>query len=250
MIMNILIIILLILSFTALFTNAASNGTTLFLGGIALSAPYIAGWLTKKYFAPDLHIEYLHKPPYFRQTRYAGSLPVYYCQFCVENKGKSQAKSCEAVLEELQLRHSHGKFVKVKNFLPVNLTWATEYSQPGGGAAKTLLENINQNRKKYCNIGHIPHSKDQKAKSVFYNNQKTESKFFFDMHPKSKAQPDCILPGKAKIKIGIYADNAPKNTRYFIIDWSGKWEDKEEDMLKEFKIVVQGEQKDKGGEKG
>ena len=250
--MDILIIILLILGVIGLIQNPAGNGGALFLGAIALSAPYIVEWLKKKCFAPDLHIEYIHEPPYFRQTRPMGGLALYYSQFSVENKGKSQAKSCEAVLEELWLPNSRGKLVKEKNFLPINLEWAMYHQQPDRSLIKSLFEDINPERKKYCNIGHIRHSHDATVASVFYigSRARTDHRFFFEISPRPHAQPDCIFSGKSKIRIGIYADNAPKITKNFTIEWSGKWEDKEEDMLKEFKISVQGEQKGKGGDKG
>jgi hypothetical protein len=242
--MTILMIIVLILAFVALISNAGGHGTTLFLGAVALSAPYIVELLKKKYYAPDLQIEFKHNPPYSRQSITRAGWLAYYSQFCVENKGKSPAKSCEAILEELWLSNSRGKFVKEKNFLPVNLEWAIYHQQPGGHLIKTIFENIKPDGKKYCGIGHIRHLNDSSEKSVFYRD-KPEHKFFLDVRPKLHAQPDCILPGKAKIKIGVYAANAPKIERNFVIKWSGNWKDEEEDMLKEIKIFVQGEENGK-----
>jgi len=228
MVLKILMLILLIVGVIGLITNPRNEGGSIFVGAIALSAPYIAAWITKQYFAPKLDIEYKHERPYFRLTRDGKDRPLYYSSFCVKNEGRSQAKSCEAVLEELWLPNARGKPKKDENFLPVNLTWAMPYQRPGVGTVKLIFENINQKRKKYCNIGHIPLK---------------DNKFFLDIYPKLKAQQSCILPGTAKIKIGIYADNATKIHRYFIIKWSGNWKDDEKDMQDEINISVQREER-------
>jgi hypothetical protein len=231
-----------------LLWNPNKSGDALFLGASALSAPYFVEWLKKKYFGPKLKIEYIHEPPYCRRSRTSSGYSIYHAQFCVENRGKSQAKSCVAVLEELWLPNSTGKLVKEKNFLPVKLEWAIYHQKEDGRLFKSLLENINQDEKKYCDIGHIRHVQDSSQQSVFYTPPRTGQEFFLNVSPRLHAQPDCILPGTAKIKIGIYADNAPKITKNFKIEWSGKWKDNEEDMLKEIKISIQREKNDEGDE--
>jgi len=50
------------------------------------------------------------------------------------------------------------------------------------------------------------------------------------------SQQDCILPGKGKIKISIYCENASKVEKYFEILWSGKWKGNETNMFREIVI--------------
>ena len=73
--------------------------------------------------------------------------------------------------------------------------------------------------------------------SQFYKDN-NELKFFFETPFRYFSQQDCILPGKAKIKISVYSENAPKIEQYFQIYWSGKWKDLESDMFKEIVISL------------
>lgn len=206
-------------------------GTALFLGACALLVPYLAELIKRKLFAPSLRIEYLHTPPHSRLTKRQNGSPVYYFNSKVTNYGKSQATSCEIVLEEIQLSDSSGRFIKEENFIPVNLVWV--------GQANDQFVHINPGKDQFFNIGHIsaPDHQREEEKSIYQPEQVNENlKFFFEFPVRYFAQRDCISPGKAKIKVVAYSENATKCEKWFHISWSGNWKDREQDMFREIVI--------------
>jgi hypothetical protein len=203
-------------------------GTALFLGACALFVPYFAEIIKITFFAPSLNIKFDQTHPFCHLTRRRDDSPVYYFRFKVINKGRSQARFCESVINELWLADISGQFIKELNFSPINLNWS------GVG---TQFVNINPGRELFCDIGHIsnPLLQEKIEKSEFYRNNQA-LKFFFETPFRFHSQQDCVLPGKAKIKISLYSENAPKVEKYFEISWSGSWEDKESDMFREVVI--------------
>jgi hypothetical protein len=203
-------------------------GTALFLGACALFVPYLAEVIKRRWFAPNLKIIFSQSPPFCHLTKRGDGSPVYYFRFQVLNEGKSQAKFCEAVLTELWLADISGHFIKEPNFSSINLNWS--------GLGKQFVD-INPGRELFCDIGHIssPLLQERNERSIFYvNNQ--DLKFFFETPFRFFSQPDSVLPGKTRIKISFYSENAPKVEKYFEIIWSGKWQEKESDMFREFVI--------------
>ena len=79
--------------------------TAFFLGACALFVPYLAEIVKLKAFAPNLKILFELAPPFCHQTSWRSSTqieePVYYFRFQVVNEGKTQARLCEVVLENL-----------------------------------------------------------------------------------------------------------------------------------------------------
>lgn len=228
-------LLIILVGLLYLWANPADKGASIFVGAIAISVPFLVNLITKAIYRPKLNFIYKHKPYYARQTKWKDKTLVYYFKFEVKNEGKSQAKLCEAVLEDLCLFDNSGRPVREENFSPVNLTWSEPY--------KSQFVDINPNRVVSCDIGHINQPGYEKEKSVYYkyypNEDDKKNKFFFDIKPKLHAQRDCVAPGTVKIKIGIYADNALKREKEFEIKWSGKWKDKEKDMLREIVITPQ-----------
>jgi len=201
--------------------------TALFLGASALFVPYLAEIIKRKFFAPKLKMQFSQSNPFCHLTRRTNNSSVYYFRFRVLNEGKSQAKSCEVVLNEFWIADSSGNFNKEINFSPINLNWS------GLG---TQSVNINPGRDLFCDIGHISSPQFQEIeKSVFYIDN-NELKFLFETPFKYFSQQDCIIPGKVKIKISVYSENARMIEGYFEISWSGKWEAKESNMFREFVI--------------
>jgi len=90
----------------------------------------------------------------------------------VLNEGKSQARFCEAVLNELWLADISGHLIKDPNFSSINLNWSSQL-QP-----KQFLD-INPERELFCDIGHISSPDFQKNKEIsqFYTDNR-EVKFF------------------------------------------------------------------------
>ena len=207
-------------------------GTALFLGACALFVPYLAELIKRRYFAPDLIIRFSQLHPFCHLTRRVDGSPVYFFRFQVLNMGKSKAKFCEAVLNELWIADISGNFIKEPNFSSINLNWSGQLQ------IKQFID-INPERELFCDIGHISSPSLQKDKEIsqFYKDN-NEIKFFFETPFRYFSQQDCILPGKAKIKISVYSENALKIEKYFQIFWSGKWKDLESDMFKEIVISL------------
>jgi hypothetical protein len=217
--------------------------TAIFLGFCALFVPYLAEMIKRKLFAPNLIIKFSLTHPYCHLTKRGDGSHVYYFRFQVINEGKSQARFCEALLEELWIADVSGNFIKDENFSSVNLTWVGHYERMfiEGQIVNIPAQfiNINPNRRIFCDIGHISHPDFQKKyeKSKYYLGSETDRiKFFFDSPVTYFSQRDCIPHGQAKIKVTIYCENAPKVERYFQIVWSGNWKDREEDMFREIVI--------------
>lgn len=226
--------------------------STITLAVTALIAPHVYDWVKRKWFAPKLEIEFSHEPPYCHKTKLKApkvlvinnnkstGLPskvpgfsAYYCRFIVHNKGKSQSKLCEAILEELWIADSAGVFHKDENFSPVNLNWVGFKEQP--------YININPGRRIFCDIGHLSSPEYQKRfelsqYAMISEEDQQKLKFFFDLLIKYFAQWDSLVPGNYKIKVVIYSENAPKCEKIFQITWSGEWKDKEEEMFRELVI--------------
>ena len=211
--------------------------STIFLGicaiFCAIFGPFIAEKIKRKWLAPRLIIEFSQTHPYCHLTERTDGSLVYYFRFLVINEGKSQARFCEALLEELWLADNSGKFIQDENFSSVNLIWVGQYDK--NGIHKKFV-NINPKRKIFCDIGHISHPKIAEKSVFFLEKDSQELKFLFDITDRFFAQRDCISPGKAKIKISISSENAPKCERYFQIEWSGNWKDQEQDMFREIVI--------------
>jgi len=208
-------------------------GSTLFLGGIALLAPYfIEGW-KYKFYSAKLDFIFFHIPPYCHITQMRGpgvDFPVYYFRFKVVNTGKVQADQCEAVIERIWREDSSGKLKEFTGFSPVWLKWS--------GTQHTRYLTIQPDRKIFCDIGRVHHP-NHEPESVYRGIKREEmeqNKFFFEWPERFYSQWDCLVSGKHQIEIAIYSKNAKRVSRKFNIAWSGTWRDQESEMLNELVI--------------
>lgn len=215
-------------------SNWVSISTTIFLGGMALLAPYLIEKWKYRFYSAKLNFKFFHKPPYCHQTEMRGSsvcFPVYYFRFKVTNSGKLQAEQCEVVLEKIWKENSAGKLKEYDNFSPVSLKWS------GTGSIKYLT--IQPGREVFCDIGRIQHP-NYEPESVYKDiseQEKNQNKFFFELPERFFSQWDCLVMGKYEVEISVYSKNAKKISRKFKINWSGSWKDKEAEMLNELVIV-------------
>lgn len=214
-------------------------GTSLFLGACALFVPYLSELIKRNKFGPKLEIKYLHQYPYSHMTKRGDGSLVFYCRFMVTNVGKSTAKNCEVLLEELWIADSSGKHIREKNFSPVKLPWVGEYDlSKTPNLIQSQFIDINPERKIFSDIGHIssPSFQQSEKSSYYLEESNNQLKFFFDNQIKFYSQKDCLSPGKAKIKISVYSETAQKCEKYFEISWSGNWKEQENEMFKEIVI--------------
>lgn len=217
---------------------------TLILAGIAIFRES----LTKMFLKPELEIIYENYPPYSHQTKMdfniydpiTGKLidairdvPVYYFSFLVLNKGKKQAKNCEAILEGISRKDENGNWIK-ENYIPANLKWVME--------GKPQFISINPERRIYCNIGHITHPDYQNREPSDWRFMPVKDKekpvVKLELRERFYYQMDCLPPGEYKIRVAIYSENDKKREKTFEVKWTGNWRENEEEMLdREIKII-------------
>ena len=204
-------------------------GTAIFLGAVALFVPYLAELIKRKWFAPDLKIEFELKPPDCHKTKFGNNEPVYYFRFRVTNSGKSQAKRCEAVIEKLYKEDSAGNYHPIK-YTPINLVWGSSY----GGYV-----DINPDRTFHCDLFHIPSANFQSQvlqQGAYVDPVDTPSYplgIILCVKAAFFSQPNRLPPGRYCISVGIFSENNKKISRTFKISWSGNWKNIEEEMFKE-----------------
>lgn len=205
--------------------------TTLFLGAAALAVPLVTEWLKRTWFAPRLEIDFALTPPYCHLTKRQDQSDVYYFRFKVTNRGRSQARLCEATLEELHTADASGTYHREKNFSPIPLTWA------GVGAGYIA---INPGRSYFCDIGHISEPAWQQHEPSRYRGvtaaQQAQLKFMFDTPYVFFSQWDCLIPGRHRVSVAVYSENARPARRTFDIAWTGQWQATENLMYREIVI--------------
>ncbi len=211
--------------------------TTLFLGTIALLVPALSEFIKRKLFAPKLDILFEMTPPFCIKTFWRSPIkkklnePVFFFRTQIQNIGKSQARKCEAYLEEFWIIDSSGQPQKQPNYTPVLM--------PIEGGSPSI--DINPNRRVLCVIGHISSPKYQKMeenkKFIDIPEQQSDAnRFLFDLHLYPHGQPNCLVPGKYLIKVALYSENADSIQQYFEISWTGKWHENENAFFRELVI--------------
>ena len=214
-----------------------SVGVALFLGGIALIAPYVNFRRKRKYLAPSLDLIFDQTPPMFRLSsrRLSGNrkVPFYDFHFYVKTEGRSQAKKVEAILEKLWEYNVAGEPSEVEGFFPVNL----RYDSLG-----TRFVDINPKRRILWNLGYIlstaehPWIPEEALISQSPARKKDDLRFYLDVLDFPFRQPNCFYSNKHAIKISLYSENADRVEAYFEITWSGTWREAEKGMLREIRV--------------
>jgi hypothetical protein len=220
-------------------------GTALFLGAVALFVPYLAEKLKRSYFAPQLKLEFDLKAPDCHLTRSKGrdqfgrvviDEPTYYFRFRVQNKGKSQAHRCEAVIEGMSVADASGKFQPIQPFTPVNLIW-------GSGHVEEFVD-INPGRRFFCDLCHIPSARLQalELNTDKYVNPRDSGQFgvgvVLNVKTAFYSQPNRLPAGRYRVAVTIYSENSKTIKKSFQISWTGIWKDAETEMFREAVIEL------------
>lgn len=213
-------------------------GIALFLGTCALLAPYVSEIIKRKWFSPELLIEFALGRPLCHLTRSRWLdkkaqtevfFPVYYFRFRVKNDGHSVAKNCEARLEELWIVDSSGTAIKKDGFWPANLAIAEDNPQ----------KDINPGRTVIFNIGHIssPECQKEYEKSISLEIDESDKRLRFTLAFPTRyyAQLDSLLPYEYILKIAAYCESS-RVEQLFGLSWSGLWKETEEEMFREIVI--------------
>ena len=226
------------------FADWAQFGATLTLGIIALAVaifgPYMADLVRRRYLAPRLLVQFRAQYGFRHLTKKRYSpfpkghpsydsfeeYPTYYFRFSVYNCGRSLARSCEVVLQEVLVAAETGDYQPMEVFWPTNLTW-----EDGGRQI-----DINPKRPPlFTNIGHICHPEAQKkfepSQSVRVSPSETRLRFILDLHVRHFAKIDSLAQGKYVLKVAIVGENFDQIRKQFSLSWSGNWTEDEGQML-------------------
>ena len=100
---------------------------------------------------------------------------------------------------------------------------------------------INPGRTIPCAIGYISSREYQKKfeKRKFidipdYNGN--DLRFMLPLRHFFYSQPNCLPPGEYILQFTVYSENVEPEKIFLNISWSGKWQDKDNEMFKEIVI--------------
>jgi hypothetical protein len=205
----------------------------------------VVEWLRRGCFAPKLAIEFSQTPPDCHKTTctitkpidgqvaVVSAKPAFYFRFRVVNKGKTTANKCEAVLTKL-FYESDNRWMPYENYTAINLVW---------GAFAGEYVDINPERTVGCNLLHILEPSQQDYFKGSYVNPEGIKEYpvgiILDVKGALSCQPNRLPAGKYKIIVEIYAENAKKITKEFVITWSGQWKEKLDGIFDEISIVIE-----------
>ena len=231
-----------------IWADWAQFGATLFLGFVALLVaifgPYIGETFKKWRLAPKLYIECKNKPSYCHRTKLAFQEPseefyTYYFNFTIENRGKSQACSCEVILEEVWTADEKREYHQVREFWPTNLMLNGD-----------LFMNINPGRPPvYVAFGHISEPKCQEKREHPYSTATDRSdynRFIFDFPngQRQYAKIDSRPHGNHLFKVVIVGENFKSVRKQIKLHWTGNWTEVEDQMLTKEAIITMEERTD------
>lgn len=221
----------------------------LFLGIVAIAVsifgPYLADRFKRWCLAPRLRFELRSGYPYGHLTKITfpnakgarDEFPVYYFGFAIRNDGKSLARSCEAILDEVQSVDNEGKCHPIKEFWPTNLMYT------GGD----LRVDINPGRPPiHIPIGHITdpdgQSRYERSHSIAVK-QMDNNRFIFDFPGNQRpfAKIDSVSSGEYIFKVVIVGENFKPVKKHLMLYWSGNWTNDQELMLKKEAVISIGD---------
>lgn len=213
--------------------------STLFLAAVAIFGPAYAesfkAWLLRpvldvefRQTAPDCHLAKAILALSPSQKSWA-SLYVY--RLRVTNRGKTQARKCEVVIEGLATADDTGAFQSYSKYTPVGLNW---------GSGSEDFVDINPDRHFFCDLLTIPNAPYQRVQRDMYGAYvDPEYSPAFDLgviltvRAAFLSQPNRLPPGKHRIDIAVYSENADKVTKRLYVTWSGVWRMVENEMFRE-----------------
>ena len=223
----------------------AQYAVPLSLGIIALLAAVVGPYLADKFrqwrLAPRLHVECKNEPPHCHRTkrefrRSSGQVEASYFAFyftlSIENQGKSQARSCEVVLQEVWTADENGDYHQVEAFWPTNLAFHRE-----------IFMDINPGRPPiHVGIGHISAPKCQEVHEPPYwigTDRSDYHRFIFDYAPAQLHfwKIDSRPAGSHRFKLAIVGENFKPVRKQIDLHWTGNWTEDEDEMLKKQAVI-------------
>ena len=213
-------------------------GSTLALAIVAIFGPAYAekfsSWLRRPRLSliatsapPDCHRTIMHRRLSPSQVL---SEPCYFFRFRIRNGGRSQARKCEVVVEGLEIADAAQRFVRFENYTPVRLKWDAHVQD---------FVDINPGRELICLFFTIPNSVLQKLSAEMREYVELDHKhppeigMVLDVESVLNVQPSRLPSGKYRFLLALYSENAPSLRYQMTVNWSGRWQDSQPDMLRE-----------------
>ena len=168
----------------------------------------------------------------------AGQRPLYdtyVYRLEVINEGRSQARQCEVLLEELAPADAAGQYVVLPTFNPVSLNWS--------GSDREFVD-INPGRRFFCDLFVVLHPDGQKFVGAFGvcddldRSREADCGVVLATKARYFVQPNRLPPGRYRLHVAAHSENTRPVTVTLSLDWSGVWRDEEEAMFKECVLRV------------
>lgn len=213
-------------------------GCSLFLGIAALLAPWVAEWLKRRFYAPVINVRFSLRTPDCHITRsdltigdqFVSREEVFVYRILVENRGRSQAKRCEAVIEGIDRADASGQFITFPRFTPTSIEWGAGYRE---------FLDINPHRHFFCDLAYVysPNHQDEFRRLGSFQNWPglDPSQLGVTLRPIQHfySQPNHLLPGRYRLHLAIFSENAKVVRTLIEVAWSGNWRTTEEAMFQE-----------------
>lgn len=211
-------------------------GTSLFLGVAALLAPAVAEWLKRRFWAAELEIVFnLAKPDCHRTTlSLSGFTPpqrdtiIYRAR--VKNTGRTQAHKCEVLLTGLLRANAAGAFIRHERLTPVRLQWSAEPAD---------FLDLNPDRDQFVDLFYVLHPEHNAAWLAsgdlieWPDTPRAGNGLKLNTKTALYSQPNWLSPGKYRLELTAYAENAKEARISLDVVWSGNWQREEAAMFNE-----------------
>ena len=198
--------------------------TALFLGIIGIFQENIRRLFQKPKLIPQIHLSPpdCHKIPLTNSATGQRICDTYYFRFRVTNEGNTTMEDIEVLAAELYEKNPSGRFIKVNNFLPINLVWAHNHV--------VTMTKIQPKLFKHCDFGHIIETRYANLAQFGINSQ-ANIVFVLDTFVQPNTGSNLILPGDYKIKIIFSANNVKPKEVWYRLKLEDAWDNNEDVMF-------------------
>jgi hypothetical protein len=187
-------------------------------------------------YHPTINVSAITKPPdcvkipYVQTTFLPGMVhsvirretTSYYLRALVENIGNETARNVEIYAKELKRESKDGRWERVEDFPPMNLTWSNP--QPEHASS---LPSLPPGSRRHCDVGHILDPKDQKSmEAEDRSDLELEAgmvSLTFDLINRPLHLGHIVKPGRYRLAIEVAADNFDAVVKEVEINFDGRW---------------------------
>jgi hypothetical protein len=152
---------------------------------------------------------------------------TYYLRFKIES-AKNQVQNVEVIALNLYKKGSNNRYVKVHQFLPMNLKWAN--------FGELVMPSIPSGLYKHCDLGHIiqnpnPFARENSLLRSFNMLGSSNAVLILDTQVTPNTGSNYLLAGDYKLRIVVTGSNIKPKHFWFKIHLSNSWTGNERIML-------------------